>query len=76
MGSKSASLIKSIYKTSKNIEEWKLLIDHIVKSFIIDHLKISDRKIEIPISSINSFPNLGRLRLFQLLFQKRKELMV
>tara|TARA_B100001248_G_scaffold256074_1_gene236627 strand:- start:4783 stop:6150 length:1368 start_codon:yes stop_codon:yes gene_type:complete len=71
---KVPSLIKSIYKTSKNIEEWKLLIDHILKGFIIDHLKISDRKIEIPTSSLNSLPNLGKLRLFQLLFQKEKKL--
>ena len=45
-----------------------------MRSFIIDHLKISDKKIEIPMSSINNLPNLGKLRLFQLLFQKEKKL--
>ena len=69
---KVPSLVRSIYKTSKNIEEWKLLIDQLLRSFIIDNLKISDQRIEIPINSINNLPILGKLRLFQLLFQEEK----
>ena len=36
---KVPSLVKNIYETSKNIEEWKLLIDQLLRSFIIDNLK-------------------------------------
>ena len=71
---KVPSLVKSIYKTSKNINEWKSLIDQLLRSFIIDNLKISDLRIEIPLSSINNLPHLGKLRLFQLLFQEEKKL--
>ena len=71
---KVPSLVNSIYKTSKNIEEWKLLLDQILRSFIIDNLKKSDQRVEIPIKSINILPPLGKLRLFQLLFQEEKNL--
>lgn len=71
---KVPSLVKSIYKTSKNIEDWKSLIDQLLRNFIIDNLKISDVKIEIPLNSINKLPGIGKLRLFQLLFQEEKKL--
>ena len=45
-----------------------------LRFFIINHLKISDKKIEIPLSLISSLPNLGKSRLFQLLFEKEKNL--
>ena len=71
---KVPSLARNIYKTSRNIEEWKSLIDQLLRSFIIDNLKISDQMIEIPINSINNLPHPGKLRLFQLLFQEEKKM--
>ncbi len=67
-------LIKAIYKSSQYFEEWKLSLDQLLRNFIINHLKISDKKIEIPLSLIGSLPNLGKSRLFQLLFEKDKTL--
>lgn len=67
-------LIKAIYKSSQYFEEWKLSLDQMLTTFIINHLKISDKKIEIPLSLIASLPNLGKSRLFQLLFEKEKNL--
>ena len=71
---KVPSLVKSIYKTSKNMGEWKLLLDQILRTLIIDNLKKSRQRIEIPISSINILPPLGKLRLFQLLFKEDKNI--
>ena len=74
VGRKGTFFSKKHYETSKNIEDWKLTLDHVLRIFITDNLKISDQRIEIPFSSINTLPILGKLRVFQLLFQKEKNL--
>ena len=47
-------------------------MDQLLRIFVINNLKIYDKKIEIPIRLISGLPNLCKIRLIQLLFQKEK----
>lgn len=70
--SKVSSLIKNIYHSSLHLKEWKSSLDQLLRIFVINNLKINDKKIEIPIRLISGLPNLCKIRLIQLLFQKEK----
>ena len=72
--SKVPSLIKGIYKSTQYFKKWKQSLDHLLIKFIISKLAIFDDRIEIPLNLINDLPNLGKIRLIQLLFYKEKKL--
>ena len=72
--SKVPSLIKNIYKSTQFFNKWKQSLDHLLKKFIISNLVILDDRIDIPLNMINDLPNLGKMRLIQLLFAKEKKL--
>ena len=67
-------VIKGINNSTKYFNEWKVSLDQLLINFIISKLNISDNKFEIPLSLIDNMPNLGKLRLIQLLFEKEKKL--
>ena len=68
------SLVKGIYKSSQLINEWKQSLDQLLIKFIISKLNISNGRIDIPLIVINDLPNLGKIRLIQLLFDQEKKL--
>ena len=72
--SKVPFVITNIYKSTQHFNEWKLSLDHLIIKFIISKLNISKDKIDIPLSLINDLPNLGKIRLIQLLFDQEKKL--
>ena len=71
---KVPSLIKGIYKSTQFFNEWKQSLDHVLIKFIISKLNISNERIDIPLDLINDLPNLGKIRLIQLLFAQEKKL--
>ena len=71
---RAPSLIKGVYKSTLLISEWKQSLDQLLIKFIISKLIISDSRIDIPLNLINDLPNLVKLRLIQLLFDKEKKL--
>ena len=72
--SKVPSLIKGLYKSTQHINQWKQSLDQLLMKFIIRKLNISNNRIDIPLDLINDLPNLGKVRLIQLLFAKEKKL--
>lgn len=68
------SLVKGIYKSTQFINEWKQSLDQLLIKFIISKLNISNSRIDIPLIVINDLPNLGKIRLIQLLFDQDKKL--
>ena len=72
--SKVPSLIKGIYKSTQFFNEWKQSLDHLLIKFIINKLVIFDDRIDIPLDLINDLPNLGKIRLIQVLFYQEKKL--
>ena len=72
--SKVSSLIKGIYKSTQHFNQWKQSLDQLLMKFIISKLNISNNRIDIPLNLINDLPNLGKIRLIQLLFAQEKKL--
>ena len=72
--SKVPSLIKSIYKSTQHFNQWKQSLDQLLIKFIISKLNILNNRIDIPLNLINDLPNLGKIRLIQLLFAQEKKL--
>ncbi len=72
--SKVPSLIKGFHKSTKLFNEWKQSLDHLLIKFIISRLNISNDRIDIPLDLVKDFPNLGKIRLIQLLFDQEKKL--
>ena len=68
------SVVKGIYKSTQFFNEWKQSLDHLLIKFIISKLVFFDDRIEIPLNLINDLPNLGKIRLIQLLFDQEKKL--
>ena len=68
------SLINGVFKSTKFFNEWKQSLDYLLIKFIISRLNISNDRIDIPLDLVKDFPNLGKIRLIQLLFDQEKKL--